>query len=395
MKGVSLTGVEDLWGKNDSRWRNHAQVAGLWEGADTIDSRLLQFSVNGKWWETLESAGITLVISREDEHLLIALATDENGDGRVSSWPIPHPSGLAVDRKTNKLYVASTRNPNQIFEFLPVCGQQYLQEGKWHKENGEKNLVPVGSRFFPGGLYIHDIARIGRELYANSVGNNSVVLLKNDGRFEHAWWPRCIEKESEPAFGINYIQLNSIAAGRSVKESFFSASSDKISSRRPGHKNYPVKGRGVLFSGKTGEPIARGLTRPHSARLHHNRLWVANSGYGEMGLINDGKFEVVTRLNGWTRGLCLHDNIAFLGTSRVIPRFSQYAPGLHTEKSRCGIHMIDIRSGEIIGSLTWPYGNQVFAIEWLPVSHVSGFPQQTKGKTREKGIEKLFYAFKT
>jgi uncharacterized protein (TIGR03032 family) len=395
MKGVSWTGLNDLWNRNDSLWRNPAQVAGLWEGADTIDPQLLEFSVSGRWWETLESAGITLIVSREYEHLLIAMGTDGKGNERVTSWPIPHPSGLAVDRQTNRLYVASTRNPNQIFEFLPACGQQERKEAKWHGAGGEKILVPVGSRFFPGCLYIHDIALIGRKLHANSVGNNSVVLLRNDGRFEHVWWPRCIEKESGPSLGMNYIQLNSIAAGNSIDESFFSASSDRISSRRPGHRNFPVQGRGVIFSGKTGEPVARGLTRPHSARLHQNRLWVANSGYGEMGLINDGKFEVVVRLNGWTRGLCFHENIAFLGTSRVIPRFSQYAPGLNIEMSKCGIYMVDVRSGESIGSLIWPHGNQVFSIEWLPAGCVSGFPLPGNGRVRKKEIGRLFSTFKT
>lgn len=151
----------------------------------------------------------------------------------------------------------------------------------------------------------------------------------------------------------------------------------------------------MIFSGKTGEPVARGLTRPHSARLHRGRLWVDNSGYGEMGFIDDGKFEAVVRLNGWTRGLCFHEDIAFLGTSKVIPRFGQYAPGLDIESSICGIHMVDVRSGEIIGSLIWPHGNQVFSIEWLPAGCVSGFPLPGNGRTRKVEIEELFYNFRT
>ena len=59
----------------------------------------------------------------------------------------------------------------------------------------------------------------------------------------------------QPALDVNYIQLNSIAAGRTVEESFFSASADAITPRRPGHRDYPVDGRGVVFSGATREPI--------------------------------------------------------------------------------------------------------------------------------------------
>jgi hypothetical protein len=34
---------------------------------------------------------------------------------------LPHPNGLAVDRKENRLYIASTRIPNMVYEFLPCC----------------------------------------------------------------------------------------------------------------------------------------------------------------------------------------------------------------------------------------------------------------------------------
>ena len=76
------------------------------------------------------------------------------------------------------------------------------------------------------------------------------------------------------------------------------ASADIISARRPGHKNFPVDRRGVIFSGATREPVARGLTRPHSARLHRDQIWVDNSGYGEVGLIEGEKFRAVSRLPG-------------------------------------------------------------------------------------------------
>ena len=46
---------------------------------------------------------------------------------------------------------------------------------------------------------------------------------------------------------------------------------------------------------------------------------MANSGYGELGFVSDGRLEVVARLSGWTRGLCIVGDVAFVGTSRVIP----------------------------------------------------------------------------
>jgi uncharacterized protein (TIGR03032 family) len=165
-----------------------------------------------------------------------------------------------------------------------------------------------------------------------------------------------------------------------VESSFFSASADRMSRRRPGHRNFPVDRRGVIFSGRTREPVVTGLTRPHSARLHEGELWVESSGYGEVGVAMDGRFEAVARLPGWTRGLAFNGHVALVGTSRVIPRFRMYAPGLDLDHSVCGIHALDTRSGELLGSLIWPEGNQVFAVEAVPARLTSGFP---RGDLRE------------
>jgi uncharacterized protein (TIGR03032 family) len=157
--------------------------------------------------------------------------------------------------------------------------------------------------------------------------------------------------------------------------------------------NFPVDGRGVIFSGATREPIARGLTRPHSARLHKDKVWVDNSGYGEVGFVQDEELSVVAELPGWTRGLCFHKDIAFVGTSRVIPRFSQYAPGLDVEKSVCGLHAINVKTGEVLGSLIWPFGNQIFAIDWLPATVTRGFPFAQDVSRLSEREKLIFYAF--
>jgi uncharacterized protein (TIGR03032 family) len=309
--------------------------------------------------------------------------------------PLPHPSGLTVDRERGVVHVASTRNPNQLFDLQPVVGLLPRPDLPGPPPPG-RPLVPARSRFYPGCTYMHDLAMIGGALHANAVGQNLVVRLEEDGGAVPVWWPRCIETDSGLAIERNYLQLNSIAAGPTVAQSFYSASADRISTRRPGHRNFAVDRRGVIFSGVTREPVVRGLTRPHSARLAAGgTLWVDNSGYGEVGFAADGRFTPVVRLPGWTRGLCFHGGIAFVGTSRVIPRFQRYAPGLDPAACECAVHALDMASGEILGSLIWPAGNQIFAIEWAPASWTSGFPftvdrQRPGARQRETA---LFYAF--
>ena len=117
----------------------------------------------------LAAAGITLLVTREYEHLVMAMRVTETGKPAVSYFRLPHPSGLVVDRDRNIVHLASTRNPNQVYEFMPVSNTLSRLDMK-AAPLSERPLVPVRSRFFPGCLYMHDLAIIGGQLHANSVG---------------------------------------------------------------------------------------------------------------------------------------------------------------------------------------------------------------------------------
>ncbi len=387
--------MQKRWMRHDIAWRNPNQVIAQWAEGDKVDAKGLSYRVKGAWWDILSSIKATLLITREYEHLITAL-TVKNGRPLLSYMRVPHPSGLVVDESQKLVRVVLTRNPNQLMDLAPATGtldRSDIAVGKPCPV--ERPLVPVLIRFFPGCLYLHDLALIGGELHGNAVGLNAVVHLGDGVNTKRVWWPRCIERRGRPDFGCNYIQMNSIAGGDSLMTSFFSASTDQLLTRKPGHKNFPVDKRGVVFSGSTREAIARGLTRPHSVRMHDAHIWVDNSGYGEVGVVEDGGFAPLTRLPGWTRGLAFSNRIAFVGTSRVIPRFSCYAPGLDMHKSICGVHAVDCITGEVLGSIVWPFGNQIFAVEIAHARLTEGFPFIANVKGVEQASKRLFYSFVT
>lgn len=387
---MARANASTLWERQHLSWRDPLQVASHWHEAKQVDSRLLRYRASRGWWDALDAANVTLIVSREYEHLLLAI-TIRDGSPSISYFPLPHPSGVAFDAKHAKLWVASTRNPNQLVSFQPV--DTLLPRGDVRAISPvEKPMTPRSTVFLPGCYYIHDLAIIQGDLHANSVGQNVVVRL-NDAGVEAVWWPRSVERNGRPATDRNYLQLNSIAAGSSVGTSFYSASTAAPGRYRPGQLLFPVDGRGVVFSGETREVYTTGLTRPHSARFIAEELWIDNSGYGEFGRAVHGKFEPALKMPGWTRGLCFANDIGFVGTSRVIPRFSRYAPGLDSEKSVCGVHAIDMKTLSVLGSLIWPFGNQIFAIEPVPRTWTGGFPSRA-GRSRSLERESaLFYTF--
>jgi hypothetical protein len=121
-------------------------------------------------------------------------------------------------------------------------------------------------------------------------------------------------------------------------------------------------------------------------------VWVDNSGHGEVGFADRGRFVAAARLPGWTRGLCFARDVAFVGTSRVIPKYARYAPGVDASTAVCGVHAVDTRSGKTLASVEWPFGNQIFAIDWIESTVTGGFlsvPFRAAGE-HEKTV---FYAY--
>ncbi len=107
---------------------------------------------------------------------------------------------------------------------------------------------------------------------------------------------------------------------------------------------------GVVIDVATDEIVCQGLSMPHSPRVHRGHVWLLNSGSGELGYVEDGRFVPRAFCPGFTRGLAFHDNLAFVGLSK--PRHKRFE-GLALDQmlrdrdseAWCGVQVIDIERG--------------------------------------------------
>ena len=76
---------------------------------------------------------------------------------------------------------------------------------------------------------------------------------------------------------------------------------------------------GCILEVPSSKVITQGLSMPHSPRMYQNRLWVLNSGHGEIVTVDiaSGKQEKIVSLPGYTRGLALVGKYAFVGLSKI------------------------------------------------------------------------------
>jgi len=115
---------------------------------------------------------------------------------------------------------------------------------------------------------------------------------------------------------------------------------------------------GVVIDIRTNEIVCKGLSMPHSPRLHNGELWLLNSGTGELGVVTGldtgkGTFEPRAFCPGFLRGLSFFGNLAFVGLSK--PRYKRFEGLELDERLRkadsepwCGVQIIDLSNGSCV-----------------------------------------------
>ena len=355
---------------------------------------VLDMEVTGPFWDLLDQLDCSLAVSREYEHMLFLLGAGGGGAWQ-SMLDVPHPSGLYYDEARDELIVSSTRTPNQIFWLKRITEADYAREVvpvDFVRPDGALYL-PYKSLLLPGSLYIHDLVLFGDDPdpYVTCTGHNFLARLVLTGGWERVWWPSCVDGLGRASFDQNYLQLNSIGCGSSPETSVYTGFSDQTSGAKPWKEGYGPRGKGVVFSGATRGVMARGLTCPHSAKRHASALWLCNSGYGEVGVLEvtdersdtANRWRAVATLPGFTRGLAFAGPYAFVGLSKVIDFYEPYAPGLDPAATRCGVVAIDTRTGAEVASMIWPQGYQIYDVQVMPGVRRPLLPAKPGGGEKE------------
>ena len=351
-------------------------AAGVDASVKGFDPKLLEFKQTGDFFGLLAQQDFSLIVTREYEHFVLAL--DGGPGGPIQSpFPLPHPSGMWWDEAARELIVSSTRTPNLIVWMTPFAtsgaGDEIRPSDLDNPPSTETLFLPRKSRYLPGTLYIHDVVKMGGEIYATITGHNFLAKLSLENGFERVWHPKALDGLGASAFNQNYFQLNSIAVNGTPEDSFYTGFSDLTDGAKPWKAGYGPRGKGVVFSGRTREPLLRGLTCPHAAKLHDGKLWVCNSGYGSIGYVENydshdvekTRYVEIGTVPGFSRGMAFAGDYLFVGLSKVIPAYEPYAPGLKSDETECGIWVFNWRTGEQVASLGWPEGYQIYDVQIL------------------------------
>jgi uncharacterized protein (TIGR03032 family) len=217
-------------------------------------------------------------------------------------------------------------------------------------DKGHDRLFVPKAGITTGDLDIHDVAMESNgRLVFTATGCNCVGTIDRRYSFTPLWRPSFVSAwAAEDRCHLNGLAIED---GRCRYVTAVAATDE------PGlWRNYRRDG-GVVLEVPSSQVVASGLSMPHSPRVHRGELWILNSGNGFLGTIDRdrGRFDPVAFCPGYLRGLSfVGDHFAIVTLSQ--PRRDETFGGLeldenlerHDEPSRCGLLVIDLRTGETV-----------------------------------------------
>jgi uncharacterized protein (TIGR03032 family) len=286
----------------------------------------------------LAAEGVGIAFTTYQTNRLFLVGRDDRGGLAAFERLLDRPMGLSVTAE--RLWVATRF---QLWRF-----DQVLPAGDRYRGHDRLYVPRVGH--VTGELDAHDVHRLGDGedddgvLFVNTLYS---CLARPSARhsFEPVWRPPFVSRlVPEDRCHLNGVAVD---AGR---PRFVTAVA--TTDERQGWRPHRADG-GVVLDVASGEIVARGLSMPHSPRLHDGRLYVLDSGHGELGRIDlaSGRFEPIAFCPGYLRGLAFRGGAALVGLSKPRDKTFQGLPldgrlAAAGAEPRCAVLVIDLATGE-------------------------------------------------
>ncbi len=222
------------------------------------------------------------------------------------------------------------------------------------------------SAHYSGLIMGHDLAWCGNQLWGVNTLFNCLCTFEAPWSFVPRWRPGFISA-LQPG---DRCHLNGLAvSGDGSAPAYVTALGESDSEN--GWRDTKATG-GCLIEVASGDVVLRGLSMPHSPRLHRGNLYLLDSGHGQLLRCDPATAEtqVICELPGFTRGLDCFGDVAVVGLSRI--RETAVFGGLPLQERRgdelrCGVALVELSTGSLLASLWFESGvEEVFAVSMLP-----------------------------
>jgi uncharacterized protein (TIGR03032 family) len=317
----------------------------------------LQSQYTSTFPDLLKQAGASVVVSTYQAGKLILLRASE-GNLNTHFVSLPKPMGVAY--KDGRLSVGS--GPQVIDYFnMPNVG------AKVEPINTHDGAFLPRRTHVTGDIDIHEMGFASDdELWVVNTKMSCLCTLDINHSVVPRWRPPFISGYDL----TDRCHLNGLAM-RDGKPKY--VSSLGVSDTAAGWRDNKAFG-GMIMDIEDNRMIASGLSMPHSPRWYKGKLWVLESGAGQLISLDEksGEKTVVAQMPGFCRGIDFIERYALIGLSEV--RETAVFAGLPlTEREqdrKCGVWIIDIENGTTVGFLVFSGGVQeIFSVQLVPSAY--------------------------
>jgi uncharacterized protein (TIGR03032 family) len=300
----------------------------------------LEILTSRQFTNWLAEQTVSLAFTTYQAGKLFFIGLQPSGELSIFERTFSRCMGLVADKTAQTLWMSSLY---QLWRF-----ENALDPGQASDGYDRLYLPQVG--YTTGDLDIHDmgIAAGGGPIFVNTLFG-CLATTSERHSFTPLWKPPFLSKlAAEDRCHLNGLALDSDCAPRYATAVSESDVADGWRDRR-------LDG-GCVIDIEANEVVLRGLSMPHSPRLHDGRLWLLNSGTGDFGWLDteQGRFEPVAFCPGYARGMAFVGNFAVIGLSQS--RDNRTFKGLPLDdrlaerdaEPRCGIIVVDLSTGDTV-----------------------------------------------
>ena len=305
--------------------------------AQSVSDEKFALTSSRHFAQWLASAGSSIAFTTYQAGKLFLIGVKPDGRLSIFERTFPRSMGLAVSTDGRTLALATQYQVHRFDNVMRPSSQA---------PDGHDALYAPHAAWVTGDVDAHDVGfgTDGRPLFINTLF--SCIASVSDGHsFKPVWNPPFISRLAPE----DRCHLNGMALEDGEPRYVTAVSRSDVAD---GWRDRRADG-GIVMDVRSGAVVAEGLSMPHSPRLHEGRLWLLNSGEGQLGFIDDDRFQPVAFCPGYARGLAFIGNHALVGLS--LARENRTFAGLPLDEAlqardsdpRCGLAVFDLTSGDM------------------------------------------------
>ncbi|PZD74607.1 hypothetical protein C1752_00608 [Acaryochloris thomasi RCC1774] len=301
----------------------------------------------------LGQLGTSLILSTYQAGKLVVVGVHED-ELKISFHNFERAMGVAVGR--NQIAVGG----KDWIYFLKSAPELASRVGV---QDTHDACFLVRGAHYTGEIAVHELVWGQEQLVVTNTRFSCLCALDNNSSFVPQWRPPFVSALAPE----DRCHLNGIAlVDGQPRYATVLGQADTAGGWRPGKST-----DGCVLEILTGKVVANGFAMPHSPRVSHGRLWVLNSGMGELTTVNlsSGLVESVIELPGYPRGLALAGRFAFVGLSQAREKdtFGNLPICDRNTSPKCGLAIIDLQTATQVGLLEFQSGvDEIFDVQLLP-----------------------------